>query len=143
MSPGTSDTIEPWMKKAGFSIGVILSVVLAVAAAVLIGFAFMNSASPYVSIKEAKLSAADDLHVAGNLDKGTLETDVRAGKVTFTLTDDAGDRLPVIYSGAPIANMGEATKIVAIGKYENGTFQAHKLLVKCPSKYEAELKDSA
>lgn len=131
------------MKKAGFSLGVVLSVVVAVAAAILIGFAFMKNASPYVSIKEAKLSLASDLHVAGNLDKGTLKTDVRAGKVTFTLTDEAGDRLPVVYSGAPIANMGEATQVVAIGKFQDGTFQAHKLLVKCPSKYEAELQGSA
>ena len=128
------------MKQAGFSIGAVLSVLAATVAVSLIIFAFIANASPYVSIKEAKLSQADDLHVAGDLDKGSLQTDVRAREVRFTLTDAAGDRLPVVYSGAPISNMGEATQVVAIGKCQNGTFLAHKLLVKCPSKYEAEKK---
>ena len=109
----------------------------------LIIYAFIANASPYVTIKEAKLSKADDLHVAGDLDRASLETDVRARQVRFTLTDEAGDRLPVVYAGAPISNMGEATQVVAIGKCQDGTFLAHKLLVKCPSKYEAEKKGAS
>jgi len=131
------------MKQAGLSIGAVLSVLAATIAMSLIIYAFIANASPYVSIKEAKLSKAEDLHVAGDLDKGTLQTDVRAREVRFTLTDKAGDRLPVVYSGAPISNMGEATQVVAIGKCENGKFLAHKLLVKCPSKYEAEMKGAS
>lgn len=131
------------MKRAGFSIGAVLSVLAGTVAMSLIIYAFIANASPYVTIKEAKLSRADDLHVAGDLDRASLETDVRARQVRFTLTDEAGDRLPVVYAGAPISNMGEATQVVAIGKCEDGTFLAHKLLVKCPSKYEAEKKGAS
>ena len=34
--------------------------------------------------------------------------------------------------------MKRAISIVAIGRYQNGTFAADQLLVKCPSKYQAE-----
>jgi cytochrome c-type biogenesis protein CcmE len=125
-------------RTSGIKVGTIVSIVVATLAVSGMVIAFLSNASPYVSIKEAKTSTADDLHVTGDLDKASLVTDVRAREVRFTLTDEAGDRLPVIYSGPPISNMGEATQVVAIGKCENGSFLAHRLLVKCPSKYEAE-----
>jgi len=37
-------------------------------------------------------------------------------------------------------NMGEATKVVAIGGMKDGKFVSDQLLVKCPSKYESEKK---
>ena len=37
-----------------------------------------------------------------------------------------------------ISNTPEAVSIVAIGKYQGTHFEASQLLVKCPSKYQAE-----
>lgn len=121
-------------------LGMILSIVVAGLAVTIMAFAFLTNASPYVTVAQAKTSAGDDLHLAGEYDKASLTSDVRAREVRFTLIDEKGDRIPVIYSGAPISNMGEATKVVAVGRVDNGTFKAHRLLVKCPSKYEAEIK---
>lgn len=123
-------------------LGTLISIVVATLAVSGMVIAFLSNASPYVSVAEAKASTGDDLHLAGDLDKATLETDVRAREVRFTLKDEKGESMPVVYSGAPIANMGEATKVVAVGKCENGVFKAHRLLVKCPSKYEATNKAS-
>lgn len=122
-------------------LGTLISIVVATLAVSGMVIAFLSNASPYVTVAEAKASAADDLHVAGSLDKATLESDARARMVRFTLIDEKGDRMPVVYTGEPISNMGEATKIVAVGKCEEGTFKAHRLLVKCPSKYEATKGD--
>lgn len=121
-------------------LGTLISIIVGTLAVCGMIVAFLSNASPYVTVAEAKASMADDLHLAGDMDKSTLETDVRARTVRFTLTDEQGQSLPVIYTGTPIANMGEATKVVAIGKCEEGVFKAHKLLIKCPSKYEAEKK---
>lgn len=121
-------------------LGTILSIVVATLAVTGMVIAFLSNASPYVTVAEAKVSTATDLHLAGDFDKESLTSDVRAREVRFTLVDEKGDRIPVIYSGAPISNMGEATKVVAVGKVEAGKFLAHRLLVKCPSKYEAEIK---
>jgi len=121
-------------------LGMILSIVVAGLAVTIMAFAFLTNASPYVTVAQAKSSMGDDLHLAGEYDKASLTTDVRAREVRFTLIDEKGDRIPVVYSGAPISNMGEATKVVAVGRVDNGTFLAHRLLVKCPSKYEAEIE---
>lgn len=129
-------------RKGNIHLGTIVSIIVATLAVSGMVIAFLSNASPYVTVQEALTSTADDLHVSGTLDKETLKNDHRAGEIRFTLIDDAGDRLPVVYTGEAIANMVDATKIVAIGKCEEGTFKSHKLLVKCPSKYEAEKKSS-
>ena len=44
----------------------------------------------------------------------------------------------VRYKGVKPDNFDEAYHVVAIGKYTGDAFAADKLLIKCPSKYEAE-----
>lgn len=104
--------------------------------------AFLNNASPYVTIAEAKSAKGDNLHVAGDLVKETVFTDTAGGVVRFDLKDEAGGKLPVVYHGLPPANMGNATKVVAVGGMKDGAFHATKLLIKCPSKYESTQKVS-
>jgi cytochrome c-type biogenesis protein CcmE len=50
----------------------------------------------------------------------------------------------VRYKGLKPANFEDAISIVAIGQFDDGAkeFEANKLLVKCPSKYQgAEVKE--
>ena len=49
---------------------------------------------------------------------------------------DPGGTLHVVHVGEPPANIQEATKVVAIGGMQDGSFVSHQLLIKCPSKYE-------
>ncbi|MBI4758133.1 MAG: cytochrome c maturation protein CcmE, partial [Chloroflexi bacterium] len=56
----------------------------------------------------------------------------------FTLVDDRGDRMEIVYKGLKPANFDQATGVVAVGQYQNGVFQAKQLLVKCPSKYQEQ-----
>jgi len=44
--------------------------------------------------------------------------------------------MSVLYSGIKPGNFEEATEIVAVGSYRDGSFYADQLLVKCPSKYQ-------
>jgi cytochrome c-type biogenesis protein CcmE len=118
--------------------GAIVSIVIAIAALSATVFAFLMNASPYVTIAEARGMVADNLHVAGDLDKESLKTDVRAGTVRFAMADETGERIEVLYKGHPPANLGEATKVVVVGGVRDGVFHAHDLLVKCPSKYEGQ-----
>ena len=120
--------------------GAIISAVVTVLALAGVCVAFLTTASPYVTVAEARLTKGDNLHVAGDLVKETLATDVKAKQMTFSLKDEKGEKMDVVYSGPPPANMGSATKVVAIGGMEGDAFHAHKLLVKCPSKYESEKK---
>lgn len=113
---------------------------LAVGAAALTGmfFVFMNGASPYVTVAEAKTTSGDRLHLKGAIVDGTLDARPREGKVYFQLKDEKGDSCQVIYNGPPPSNMGEAKEVVAIGKMNGEHFESDKLQLKCPSKYESK-----
>lgn len=113
-------------------------------AALLMGFvsfslvAFRSSLTPYVSFAEATRSSRT-VQVAGGLDKGSTSYDEAQSALRFTLLDPATQtRLKVRYKGVRPANFEDAISIVAIGSYDRtgGEFEATKLLVKCPSKYQ-------
>jgi len=99
---------------------------------------FTKSMTPYVSFDEAK-SSRRTVQVMGALEKGTSRYDIEAKTLHFTLVDpQTKNALPVAYRDVKPANFEDAVSIVAIGRYQDGTFRAEKLLVKCPSKYQGE-----
>lgn len=117
---------------------IVLGLLLVLAS---IGFgvtAFRNSLTPYISFAEAKKSGASS-QVNGTLaDPANVRWDAGKGELAFALKDDHGEVLPVVYHGVKPANFEQATSVVAIGTYAGGRFEADQLLVKCPSKYQAE-----
>lgn len=117
--------------------GAILSGLSAIVALGVLAAVFVKNASPYVTVAEAKTSSGTGLHVAGQIMADSLETDIRHNQVRFVLKDADGQTMPVVYTGAPVSNLGSATKIVAIGGMKGEQFMSDQLLVKCPSKYEA------
>ena len=102
---------------------------------VLMGVFVMN-ASPYVTVSQARSSDATDIHVVGEIERGSLVSDLQHGQIRFTLKDNTG-LLPVVYTGQPVSDLGSATKVVAIGNMKQGQLQSNQLLIKCPSKYES------
>ena len=121
-------------------------------AALLVGFAgfslaaFRTNLQPYLTFAEARSPAAAVrvVQVAGGLEKGSSNYDEKSSRLHFTLVDPATQAtLRVRYEGLRPANFDDAISIVAIGRYDAGgdEFEASKLLVKCPSKYQgAEVK---
>lgn len=102
-------------------------------------FAFQSAVTPYVTFAQAK-AVKSAVQVKGTLASAAI-TAAEEGKVTqFLLRDDAGEEVPVIYRGVKPEGLEQASSIVAIGKYDKGQFQADKLLVKCPSKYQGSVK---
>jgi cytochrome c-type biogenesis protein CcmE len=119
----------------------VLGAVLLVAFAGFSLAAFRTSLTPYVSFAEASrpAAAARVVQVAGGLEKGTSSYDQKSSSLHFTLVDPASNgTLRVRYEGVRPANFDDAVSIVAIGRYDAGAkeFEASKLLVKCPSKYQ-------
>lgn len=114
---------------------------LVLLAAVALGaVSFANSLTPYVSIAEARNSGRS-VQVHGYL-KEDLGYDA-SGTYRFVLTDDQGDEMLVVYRGTRPTNLQQASGLVAIGRYdpETDSFQARKLLVKCPSKYREQSEE--
>jgi cytochrome c-type biogenesis protein CcmE len=104
---------------------------------------FRQNLTPYVSYPEA-MRAGRTVQVAGALAQGSSNYDDAAAALLFTLRDpESSQTMRVRYLGVKPANFEDAISIVAIGRYDAAAaeFQAGKLLVKCPSKYQgAEVK---
>lgn len=116
---------------------VIVALTLVVVAGAIGVTSFKKTVTPYISFAEARKSSGM-VQVNGVLaDKEyVLEQDRQF--LSFRLRDENGEVLPVEYKGVIPGNFDQATSIVAIGRYEDGKFAADQLLVKCPSKYQAE-----
>ena len=126
--------------KRGFG-GAAITVLVCLLAVGGMTYAFLANSSPYVTIAQARGMSSDRLHLAGDIIKPTVHTDVARHILTFDLKDEKGDIVTVVYTGgAPPQNMGEATKVVAIGGMKDGKFVSNQLQVKCPSKYESQGK---
>ena len=105
-----------------------------------IAFAAINlskSLTPYVSLDDAKKSTKV-VQVKGQRVVGSEHFDIDSKVFKFKMADDKGEQFEVIYNGVKPANLEQAEEIVVIGRYTKGHFEADQLLVKCPSKYQAE-----
>jgi cytochrome c-type biogenesis protein CcmE len=119
------------------NVKVVAALALLVAATAIGVTSFKKSVTPYISFEEAR-KAQGLVQVNGLLaDKQyVLRQDEQF--LSFRLKDSKGEVLPVEYRGVVPGNFDQATSIVAIGRYSEGRFAAQQLLVKCPSKYQAE-----
>ena len=115
---------------------VLAFALLAVAAA--FGFSsFKKSVTPYVSFGEAR-RAPGLVQVNGVLADKNYVLKPNEQYLEFKLKDSGGEVMSVEYRGVIPGNFDQATSIVAIGRYAGNRFEADQLLVKCPSKYQAE-----
>jgi len=98
---------------------------------------FRKTVTPYITFAEARRSSGL-VQVNGVLADKRYVADSERQYLSFRLQDSSGEVLSVEYQGVIPGNFDQATSIVAIGRYKGGHFEAEELLVKCPSKYQAE-----
>jgi len=119
------------------NVKVVLAVVLLVAAMAIGVTSFRKSVTPYISFGEARRTSGL-VQVNGVLADKQYVLKKGEQYMSFRLRDDHGEIMPVVYRGVVPGNFDQATSIVAIGRYADQHFEAEQLLVKCPSKYQAE-----
>jgi cytochrome c-type biogenesis protein CcmE len=128
------------MKKKGYY---FLGVILLLAFAGFSASAFKETLTPYVPYETAR-KGDRVVQVAGALAKGSSSYVATEESLYFTLQEpETKETLRIRYKGLKPANFEDAISIVAIGRYDEAAqkFEADKLLVKCPSKYQgAEVK---
>jgi cytochrome c-type biogenesis protein CcmE len=98
--------------------------------------------TPYVGFTEAR-AAKSSVQVMGEILPQGSEYDTQSGSFSFMITDAKGDQMKVVYDGTKPGNFDQATSVVCIGRYDNDSFHAEKLLIKCPSKYQDQAKKKA
>jgi len=121
---------------------IILAVALLAAAAAVGVTSFKKTMTPYIGFAEAR-SASGLVQVNGKLADKNYVLKPQEQFLSFKLRDEHGEVMPVEYRGVIPGNFDQAVSVVAIGKYEGDHFEAQQLLVKCPSKYQAEADKAA
>jgi cytochrome c-type biogenesis protein CcmE len=121
-------------------LGAIIAFMVALTGVAIAIFAFVATATPYVSAKEAQTNPGLRVHVAGSIDHATVRNDVQGQKLYFDLIDDQGTKMSVVYLGVKPSNFDSAPKATVAGTYKEGAFYAKELRTQCPSKYETESK---
>ncbi len=97
--------------------------------------------SSYSSFQEASKESRE-FHVMGywEKEKGTYYDAAKdANHFAFYMKDEKGAVNKVVYNGTKPQDFERSEKLVLIGKMEEGTFYASKILMKCPSKYNDDL----
>ncbi len=120
-----------------------------IVAAMVALFAFslnQPGAAYYITLDEFLPQGALDggnFRLTGKVLPGSIEREPGGMKVTFTMVD--GPRtLPVHYEKETPDTFVDNADVVVEGEMgPDGTFFAHTLLAKCPSKYEAEGEPAA
>lgn len=107
--------------------------------AICVGFLVSLNAdtSNYSTFTEAAKDSRE-FHVMGHWakDKGTFYDAFKdANHFSFYMKDEKGEVRKVIFSGTKPQDFERSEKLVLIGKMNNNTFYASKILMKCPSKY--------
>lgn len=125
---------------------ILIIVVIAVAIGIIVSTA--GDASTYVNFDKAyELSTAGnkkDIHVVGELKKdlqgNVIGIEEGADKVSFSfvMIDDNGKEQKVTYNQPMPTDFLRSEKVVVIGSYKQDSFQARKILLKCPSKYQEQ-----
>ena len=118
--------------KAKYIVGTIIIVAFIIWA----GISFNKTLTPYVSLADAKKTQSIVQVKGKRIDNGRFDMDKKL--FLFTMEDDLGEQIEVIYDGSKPGNFEQATEVVCVGRYQNGKFYAKELLVKCPSKYLEE-----
>ena len=98
----------------------------------------VSDSSTYASFDEAIDNPGKEYHVVGKLNKEAemvYNPEEDANLFSFSMIDNNGDEQLVAFAGSKPQDFERSEQIVLVGKYENDTFQASKILMKCPSKY--------
>jgi cytochrome c-type biogenesis protein CcmE len=102
---------------------------------------FSSSVSYYVTVSEFYERSVElgdtNIRIAGKIADNTVEWNAGELELKFTITE-GGESMPVIYKGTQPAGFKADSNLLVEGKYNSGGFfQATRLILKCPSKYES------
>lgn len=99
------------------------------------------NADTYASFEQARQQPGRDFHIIGELIKDQpIEEHIISNTLfmTFFMRDQQGYTSKVHYPGAKPQDFEKSDQVVLVGRYEQETFVASNLLLKCPSKYNPD-----
>ncbi|MDZ4669052.1 MAG: cytochrome c maturation protein CcmE [bacterium] len=123
------------MKKSSI-IGLII-IALAIGAIV----SMYGDASTYEGFEVAASKPEKEFHVVGVLNREKekyYDPQKDANYFSFYLIDEKGKESKVVYHNPEPTDFARSEKVVIVGSMEGDHFEASKILLKCPSKYNEQ-----
>ncbi len=123
------------------SIKLAIGGIILVVATVAIYLSMSSFVNPYITVSELQQdpSAYQDknIQLVGVVESGSLYYSSLITKFILQDIENSNDSIQITYHDVPPTGLQENQKIVAIGQLISiGEFEAQKLLMQCPSKYE-------
>ena len=125
------------------NVKILIAIGLLVAAVAIGLTSFKQTMTTYTDFAGARSRKNEDVQVAGMLASRDYVIKPQDQYLKFSLRDSTGDVMNVEYHGIVPGNFAQAMGLVAVGRYQGDHFEAKQLLVKCPSKYQAQMKQKA
>jgi len=117
---------------------------------VLASFGFMMYSMTSNSTEYADFSVAKakkkEVHIAGEWvmrEKAEYDPVKNPNLFIFYLKDEKGETAKVIFKDSKPVGFEESQKVVVIGTWQGDVFEASKIMMKCPSKYNDGVKPNA
>ncbi len=120
------------------TIHIVILLVMVIAVAVVV--TTLTDSSTYSNFSDAAATPGKEFHIIGVLDKNkTIDYDAKknVNRFSFYMIDDKGLEKKVVYNNPKPQDFEKSEKVVIIGSMKNDEFLAKSLLLKCPSKYNA------
>lgn len=118
---------------------IVIIVFIAVALAIVVLWA--NDTGEANSFDAAFEQPGKEFMVKGELDRSqaiVYDPSVNSELTTFSMVDESGETRTVKLARAKPYDFERSETVVVHGKAVGDEFHAHKVLLKCPSKYEQE-----
>ena len=119
-------------------------VVVAVSILVLVGVSIQGNMAYYIDVSDyltkGPSAFTGNYRVKGNVVSGTVVKDPGVLGAVFEMSDGTGAMTVRYDRELPDTFVDEAEVVVEGTMGPDGVFEAHTLLAKCPSKYEAEVE---
>ncbi|MEF3254074.1 MAG: cytochrome c maturation protein CcmE [Deferribacterales bacterium] len=133
------------MKKKKLIVAVIGLAIFAIIIVIMLS-GFNQNTVYYIEVhellKEPQKYNKKGIRISGNVLNGSVKKDEINKHLEFVMTDKTGAKMNIIYNGIIPDSFKEDIQVIVEGRYNEQTnnFTAKTLLVKCPSKYEAEVE---
>lgn len=115
---------------------ILAIIVIAVAIGAIISM--VSDAATYADFQTAEMRPGKEFQVVGELNKDKdIEYDPHANvnQFAFYMVDNNGTERRVVFNGTKPQDFERSEQVVITGHSTESHFQAEKILMKCPSKY--------
>ena len=134
---GTKQQGKSANRQTKFIVG---SLIVVLVIGYLIFTSIQGSTAPYLTVTELQSRGPSiyerNVRVTGIIRGESIDWNAQDLILKFEVADEGGC-LPVVYKGLRPDMFQDGAQAVVEGRYtEGGTFEAHNLMLKCPSKYE-------